>query len=117
MLNGQRIKSFMKRTDGNFWRILDFQFIEGGPFTETDVKDHRMVAVINETTRQRFFGGQPALGKSLEVDGQRFTVVGVMPDVPILRLVPFGDIWVPHTTASPTATPRTWSAISWACCC
>ena len=98
-LNGQRIKSFVKRTDGNFWRILDFHFIEGGPFTETDVRDHRMVAVINETTRQRFFGGQAALGKSLEVDGQRFTVVGVVPDVPILRLVPFGDIWVPHTTA------------------
>jgi putative ABC transport system permease protein len=98
-LNGQRIKSFMKRTDGNFWRILDFQFIEGGPFSETDVKDHRMVAVINQSTRQRFFGGQPARGKSLEVDGQRFTVVGVVPDVPILRLVPFGDIWVPHTTA------------------
>ena len=98
-LNGQRIKSFMKRTDGNFWRILDFHFVEGGPFTETDVTDHRMVAVINETTRQRFFGGRPALGKLLEVDGQRFTVVGVVPDVPILRLVPFGDIWVPHTTA------------------
>jgi putative ABC transport system permease protein len=33
------------------------------------------------------------------VDGQRFTVVGVVPDVPILRLIPFGDVWVPHTTA------------------
>ena len=98
-LNGQRIKSFMKRTDGNFWKILDFHFVEGGPFTETDVTDHRMVAVINETTRQRFFGGQAALGKSLDVDGQRFTVVGVVPDVPILRLVPFSDVWVPHTTA------------------
>jgi putative ABC transport system permease protein len=98
-LNGQRIKSYMKRTDGNFWQILDFRFIEGGPFTEADVRDHRMVAVINETTRQRFFGGQPALAKSIEVDGQRFTIVGVVPDVPILRIVPFADIWVPHTTA------------------
>jgi len=97
--NGQRIESYMKRTDGTFWQILDFHFIEGGPFTEADVRDHRMVAVINETTRQRFFSGQPALGRSIEVDGQRFTVVGVVPDVPILRLVPFADIWVPHTTA------------------
>jgi putative ABC transport system permease protein len=104
--NGQRVKSYLKRTDGVFWQILDFRFIEGGPFTEADVRDHRHVAVINETTRQRFFGGQPALGKTLEADGQRFTVVGVVPDVPILRIVPFADIWVPHTTAKSDSYTR-----------
>src|SRR5678816_3062524 len=31
-------------------------------------------------------------------DGQRFTVIGVVTDVPVLRLVPFADIWVPYTT-------------------
>ena len=63
-LNGQRLKSYLKRTDGAFWQILDFHFLEGGPYTESDVRDHRMVAVINDTTRQRFFGGQPALGRT-----------------------------------------------------
>ncbi|MBK5297910.1 MAG: ABC transporter permease [Vicinamibacteria bacterium] len=105
-LNGQRVKSYLKRTDGTFWQILDFHFLEGGPFTNADVADHRMVAVINDTTRVRFFGGQPALGKIIEVDGQRFTVVGVVPDVPILRLVPFADIWVPHTTAKSDSYTR-----------
>jgi len=38
-------------------------------------------------------------GGTIEVDSQRFTVVGVVPDVPILRLVPFADVWVPYTTA------------------
>jgi putative ABC transport system permease protein len=98
-LNGTRIDSMVKRTDGEFWRIMDFEFVEGGPFTADDVESGRFVAVINATTRQRFFGGIPALGRTLEVDGQRFTVVGVVPDVPALRVVPFGDIWVPHTTS------------------
>ncbi len=105
-LNGQRLKSYMKRTDGAFWQILDFQFLEGGPYTEGDVRDHRLVAVINDSTRQRFFGGQPALGRTIEADGQRFTVVGVVPDVSILRLVPFADIWVPHTTAKSDSYTR-----------
>ena len=105
-LNGQRLKSYLKRTDGAFWQILDFHFLEGGPYTESDVGDHRMVAVINESTRQRFFGGQPALGRTIEADGQRFTVVGVVPDVSILRLVPFADIWVPHTTAKTDSYTR-----------
>jgi len=105
-LNGQRLKSYLKRTDGTYWQILDFKFIEGGPYSNADVADHRMVAVINDATRQRFFGGQSALGKTIEADGQRFTVVGVVPDVPILRVVPFSDIWVPHTTAKSDSYTR-----------
>lgn len=105
-LNGQRIKSFLRRTDATFWQVLDFRFLEGGPYTAADVDGHRMMAVINESTRQRFFGGQPALGRSLDADGQRFTVVGVVPDVPILRVVPFSDIWVPVTTAKSDSYTR-----------
>jgi putative ABC transport system permease protein len=105
-LNGQRLKSYLRQTDAEYWRILDFTFTEGSPFTAADVDGHRMVAVINEATRARFFGGQPALGRTLEADGQRFTVVGVVPDVPMLRLVSFGDIWVPHTTAKSDSYTR-----------
>ena len=96
--DGRKIESMLKRTDGEFWQILDFDFVEGGPFTPDDEKNARFVAVINETTRERFFGGAPALGKSIEVSGQRFRVVGVVRDVPILRFVPFADIWVPNST-------------------
>jgi putative ABC transport system permease protein len=97
--SGNRIKSSLKRTDGEFWRILRFGFIEGGPFTHQDVEEARFVAVINAATRERFFPGQPALGRTIEADGQRFRVVGVVTDVPILRRIPFADIWVPLTTA------------------
>jgi putative ABC transport system permease protein len=98
-LGGARINSSLKRTDGEFWKILEFTFLEGGPYTTEDVDEARFVAVINETSRGRFFGGAPAVGKTIEADGQRFQVVGVVPDVPRLREVPFADIWVPLTTA------------------
>jgi putative ABC transport system permease protein len=98
-LNGARIQSSLKRTDGEFFRILGFEFLEGGPLTPADVAEARPVAVINATTRGRFFGDGDALGKTIEADGQRFRVVGVVPDVPELRPVPFADIWVPTTTA------------------
>ena len=98
-LNGAPVTSWLKRTDGEFWQILDFKFLEGGPFSPQDEKDRNFVAVINETTRKRFFSEGPAVGKFLEVDGQHFRVVGVVPDIPILRIVPFADIWVPISTA------------------
>ena len=61
------------------------------------------MAVISETTRQRFFGGRPAVGRTLEADGQRFKVVGVVRDVPVLRYSSSADLWVPVTTAKSTA--------------
>ena len=98
-LNGTRVKSYLKGTDGEFWRIMRFDFIEGAPFTTADLDAHRTVAVINESTRRRFFGdGVKALGRTIEVNEQRFRVIGVVRDVPILRFVPFADVWVPYTT-------------------
>ncbi len=96
---GSRIQSALRRTDADFFRILDFQFIEGEPFGDADVNDGRFVAVINDSTRRKFFGDRPALGQMLEVDGQTFKVVGVVPDVPIFRLLATGDIYVPVTTS------------------
>jgi putative ABC transport system permease protein len=94
---GDRVRSYLKRTDAEFWRILSFDFVEGGPFTDDDVAEARSVAVINESTRDRFFGGGPAVGRAIELDEERYRVVGVVRDVPVLRLVPFADVWVPLT--------------------
>src|SRR5262249_45554301 len=31
--NGEKIPSYLKHTDGAFWQILEFKFLEGAPFT------------------------------------------------------------------------------------
>lgn len=102
----RKITSWLRRTDGAYWTILRFDFVEGGPYGERDEAAANPVAVINEATRRRFFGPAPALGKWLEVDGQRFRVVGVVRDVPRVRLVPFADVWVPLSTAKTGAYRR-----------
>jgi putative ABC transport system permease protein len=107
-LNGRKIESSLRRTDGEFWRMLDFDFLEGGPFTVADNENGRFVAVINETTRKRFFDGRPAVGKVIEADGQRFRVVGVVRDVPVLRYGSSADLWVPVTSAKTSAYKQEW---------
>ncbi len=94
-LNGERIGLSAKRTDGEFWRVFQFNFLEGAPYSKEDADNGRLVAVINEATRRKFYGDQPAVGQSIEVEGQRYRVSGVVANVPILREVPFADIWVP----------------------
>lgn len=97
-LNGYDQKPFLKRTDGQYWKILDFTFLEGGPYTADDDKNATFVAVINQATKEKFYGDGPAVGKYIEADRQRFRIVGVVANVPIYREIPFADIWVPIST-------------------
>jgi putative ABC transport system permease protein len=96
--DGASIESYLKRTDGAFWEVFDFRFLEGGPFTEGDDRNRNFVAVINQATREKFFGHRPAVGKFIDVDGQRFRVLGVVANVASFRLTSFADIWVPIST-------------------
>lgn len=101
--DGEKIESTLRRTDGAFWEIMQFDFVEGGPFTAADEEGGSFVAVINEATRLRFFDGRPAVGRRLHADGQTFTVVGVVRDVPFTRRMSYADLWVPISTAKSTA--------------
>ncbi|HEV8539459.1 MAG TPA: FtsX-like permease family protein [Bacteroidota bacterium] len=103
--DGAEIKSSLKRTDGAYWKILEFTFLEGRPILDDDEKNANFVCVINEETRRKFFGEEPALGKFIEADRQRFQVVGVVENVPPIRPVPYADIWVPNST-SPQVSER-----------
>ena len=105
-VGGRKVKSFLKRTDAAFWTILDFEFLEGGPLTAEHDRNVDFVAVINQSTRDRFFGGQPALGKSVGIAGQRFRVAGVVKDVPSTRWMIFADVWVPIATMKGDAWRR-----------
>ena len=102
-VGGSRIQSVLRRTDADFWRILQFEFREGAAFTGDDVAQAQFVAVVNESTRAKFFGAGPAVGRTFEIDGQRFRVAGVVADVSRLRHVAFADVWVPTTTAKTDA--------------
>jgi putative ABC transport system permease protein len=115
-IDGRKVTSGLKRTDDEYWRILEFHFVEGGPFGTADVAEARFVAIINATTRQRIFDGRPAVGQTFEADGQRFRVIGVVEDVSEFRTAPYADIWVPYTTAKSDAFKReimgSWNAMA-----
>lgn len=96
-VDGRKIESTLKHTDAAFWSVYRFTFLEGAPYNEADVRDGRLALVINETSRRRFFGDAPAVGRFIDADGQRFQVIGVVQDVPGTR-DPSADMWAPLTT-------------------
>jgi putative ABC transport system permease protein len=102
-VDGDKVESTLRRTDAVFWEIMEFDFVEGGAFAAQDESMGNFVAVINEATRERFFGEGPATGRELRAGGQVFTVVGVVRDVPRTRMHSYAEIWVPIATAKSTS--------------
>ena len=98
-VGGEKVGITLKRTDGEFWQVFDFTFLDGRPYDAGDVERAEFVAVISDSTRRRLLGSGGRTGTTIEVDGQRFRVVGVVADVSALRYLPHADMWVPHTTA------------------
>lgn len=100
-VNNKRLDLDLKYTDAAFWDILEFKFLDGNAFNQQDVDKANRVAVISKNTSTQYFGeGEPAVGKYIEVNNERFRVAGVVEDVPITRLHSYAHIWVPLTTTT-----------------
>ncbi len=70
---GRKLTPFLKRTDAAFWQVMEFRFLEGGPFTEDDEKNATPVAVLNEALGPN--GAVYALLKAIESGGVKFWVL------------------------------------------
>ncbi len=107
-IDGRKLESQLRRTDGTYWEILDFEFLEGRPLSREDHDSGQFVAVINRSSRQSLLGGTSALGRQITANGQTFTVVGVVENEPATSETAFADIWVPLTTAPSSGYKDQW---------
>jgi len=90
----------LRYTDATFWQILDFNFSEGKPLLEADVKGAAHVAVINRSTARQYFGAETGVvGRTIVVNQTNYRVQGVVDDVPAMRFSSYADVWVPITTS------------------
>ncbi len=96
-VGSKKISSFLKYTDQYFWDAIRFEFLEGRPYTMDEVTNADHVCVINDATREKYFGDSPAAGRDIEIDGVKYRVIGVVENVPFVRQVSFSDIYMPLT--------------------
>jgi len=94
----RRIEAHLKHADGNYWNILDFHFVEGGPFSMADNDADRNVVVMSESMRDKVFGRTHAVGRTLNVGGRSYRVVGVVSPAAITREAAYAQLWVPIGT-------------------
>jgi len=99
-INNKKIAVNYKYTDANYWDILEYDFIEGKPFTRQQVDNADHVAVISEDTRNEYFGDVPSvIGKYIEADNVKYRVTGVVKNIPVTSYMLYSDIYLPYTVS------------------
>ncbi len=97
----QVLKADRRYTDANFWRVLDFDFVAGRPYSATEVRDAAHVLVLNETLARRSFGtAAAAVGRQVQFEGNPYRITGVVADVPTSRELTYAECYVPITTTT-----------------
>jgi len=64
--------------DRNYLNVYGLQVKSGRGFTASDFSDFRKVALVDENTVTTLFGGKSPVGEPIELQGDVFTVVGVV---------------------------------------
>jgi len=68
------------RASSNLMRILGVQLLLGRSFTEAETQqDAKVVLVTNGFWRRRFAGDPAVVGRRIQLDGEAFEVIGVLP--------------------------------------
>ncbi len=84
-------------TDGDFWQIMDFDFLGGRAFTGAEVQAAQHVCVLNEATARSYFGTTDVVGRTIEIDLKRYKIAGVVRNVSAGHVYAYADVWVPYT--------------------
>lgn len=78
------------KVDHNFWKIYDYNFISGTPFSEEEINSGKNMVVITESTARKIFGDTDVAGQNLDIDNIPHEIKGVVKDQ--YPLLPDGNI-------------------------
>lgn len=86
--------------DDGFWKVFDFTFVEGKPFTKEDFDSGLTKAVVSESTAKKLFGTTDVVGREMLINHTPYNICGVVEDVSNLAMFAYADIWVPFTSTT-----------------
>ena len=118
--NGPPLHVDLSPVTHNFFSLLGVDPILGRHFTEEEEAfNGPQVAIISHGLWQSRFGGDADLvGRTMELDGRSFQIVGVLPqDFRLLLpdeafLVKPSDVWVPLQIDMDNLRPRNWTSLT-----
>lgn len=95
--NGESLPASHRSVDGGFWKVFNFRFLNGQPFTQEEVDAGVQVAVISKSLAISVFATEDVTGEHLLFGGDDYLVCGVVDDVSNATPDTSGDLWIPLT--------------------
>lgn len=102
-LGSERVELDLRHADGVYWDIYSYRWLEGAPFTPEDDANGAHVAVITREARKRLLDGEDALGRTITVGTESYTVVGVVENVSRSLDQAYAHVWAPIGSKSDPA--------------
>ena len=86
------------QTDAEYWKVFDYKFLQGRPYTAEEVTNGANLAVITKSLKELLFGNEEnVLGKTIQYTSMNLIVTGVVEDPPKTDQNALGDLYFPYT--------------------
>jgi len=96
---GETKISYMGCND-TFWKVYEFHFLYGKPFTESDFESGLKAVVLCRSMARKLFGKEDIVGQTLMLNEVEYRVCGVVEDVSGTLEYTYSQAWMPYTSMS-----------------
>ena len=94
----QEVPVTPKFTDANFYRLYDFKFIDGRPYTYENLQHADKCIVITDVLAKKVFGTtEKVVGRELLLNYLPYRIVGIVKEVSPLMRDSSADVYMPYT--------------------
>lgn len=87
-----------------FWKVYEFHFLYGKPFTESDFESGLKTVVLCRSMARKLFGKEDVIGQTVMLNEVEYRVCGVVEDVSGTLEYTYSQAWMPYTSMSNVIT-------------
>lgn len=104
-------KAVPRLTDRNFFRLYDYDFLAGRPFSDVEMDAEKpYFTIVTADIAERVFGSTDnAVGQEILIDYEPYRVVGVVRRGTPVAHTSYGDLFIPYTIKPSSASDESGS--------
>jgi ABC-type antimicrobial peptide transport system permease subunit len=97
IVNGHLYSTMIGFVNASFWKMYDFDFHYGRPFTKEECSSRRPLAVITESMSQAYFNTKNGIGQKITFQGNEYEIVGVVKNISLISTpTEMCTVWVSY---------------------
>lgn len=106
IVNGQYKDQGIYFIDENYWKVFQFEFVQGHPFTESEME--MPCVIVNEHFAKKNFPKGDALDKEVQFQRRTYKITGVVADVSFFAQEGKASFWAPEKFNKQIPTGNDW---------